>query len=212
MIGVSVKGADRAAANLKTASREVLTAQEVGVRRSTALIERSLKLELSERGGQDAFWGKTGSPGSGLAVRTGRTRASVTGGGASFRVGDRVVGVVGSKEVHLKLHEDGATVPGTSPRGYARIPTGAAQTGAGADRWAGTSIRNIPGAFLLQSKTGRLWAAMRSGNRLTLLYLLVKSVHLRARSIFQRISRKETPNVVAIMKQQISLVVNKANA
>lgn len=210
MIGLSVRGADKVASRLRGAARDVRSAQELGVRRGTLLVDRALKLELSEKGGQDAFWGKTGSPGDGLAVRSGRTRASVASN--VFRYGDRVVGVVGSKEAHLKQHESGATVPGTSPRGYARIPTAAAQTPSGVDRNAGRSIRDIPGAFLFTSRTGKLWAAVRADKRLELLYLLVKQVRLRARRIFERTASRQTSHVADAMRSEVSLVVRRANA
>jgi hypothetical protein len=212
VIGLSVTGADRAARNLARAKARVLTAQEAGVRRSTLMIERALKLEMTQAAEMDAFWGKKGSAGDGLSARTGRTRASVTGGGTSLRVGDRVVGAVGSKEKHLKLHESGGTVRGTSPQGYARVPTAAAQTGAGVDRWAGMSIRDIPGAFLMRSATGRLWAAMGAGNRLRFLYLLVKSVTLKPRHIFERVKRQNEPRVVELMRSEVAVVVREANS
>lgn len=210
MIGVSVKGAERAAANLKAAQQGVRDAQLAGTRRATVLVERALKREMTQPGVADAFWGKKGSAGDGLAVRSGRTRASVSG--AAYRVGERVTGVVGSKEKHLKLHEDGGVVRGTSPKGYARIPTAAALTQAGVDRNAGQSIRAIPGAFLFTSKSGRLWAAVRTNRRLVLLYLLVKSVTLRARNIFSRIARSETPRVVEALRSEVALSVQRANS
>lgn len=210
MIGLSVKGADKTIANLKGARAGIPVAQDRGVRRGVTIVERALKLEMNKKGQMDAFWGKKGDPGNGLATRTGRTHASITGN--AFRVGERVVGVVGSKEQHLKLHEDGAVVKGTSPKGYARIPTAAAQTGAGVDRNAGRSIRDIPGAFLFQSKAGKLWAAVRSGkSALQLLYLLVKSVTLKPRAIFARVRTQQTPSVVEAMRSEVTLVVNKAN-
>lgn len=211
MIGLTVRGADKVATGLRAARAGVLTAQERGVRRATVLVERALKLELSHKGEVDAFWGKRGAPGDGLAVRSGRTRASITGGGTSYRVGDRVVGAVGSRDRHLVDHEGGATVRGTSPKGFARIPTAAAQTGAGVDRNAGRSILAIPGAFLFTSKTGRLWAAVSQNKRLVLLYLLVKSFTLRPRRIFARVRREQEPHATEAMRAEVSLVVQKAN-
>lgn len=239
MIGLSVKGADTVAARLRAARQGVLTAQEAGVRRATVLVERALKLELSHKAESDTFWGKKGAADDGLAVRTGRTRAGITGGGTSYRVGDRVVGAVGSRDRHLVDHETGATVRGTSPKGFARIPTAAAQTGAGVDRNAGRSIRDIPGAFLFRSHTGTLWAAVRtfgSGAKqirgkdrraaflsaqaghigaykggLMLLYLLVKSVRLRARHIFARVRREQEPRATEAMRSEVVLVVQQAN-
>lgn len=212
MIGLSVSGGARVTENLRRAKAGVRDAEVTGVRRASLLIERALKTELTQAAEHDAFWGKRGSAGDGLSVRSGRTRASITGGGVAFRVGDRVVGAIGSKEPHLKLHEEGATVRGTSPRGWARIPTAAAQTGAGVDRWAGMSIRDIPGAFLRRSQSGRLWALMNDAGRLVALYLLVQSVKLRPRAIFARVRRESEPRVVEVMRAEVDLVVRSANA
>ena len=237
MIGMTVTGAERVAANLKGASAGAPGAQERGVRRGVSLIERALKREMSKAGEMDAFWGKQGAAGNGLAARTGRTLASITG--SVFKVAERVVGAVGSKAPHLKLHEDGATVQGTSPGGYHRIATAAAKTGAGVDRNTGRSIRDIPGSFLFRSAKGSLWAAVRtfgSGAKqisgkvrraaffgaqaalvgatkggLVLLYLLVKSVTLRPRSIFARVRREQERPVVEAVRAEVSLVVQKAN-
>lgn len=213
MIGVSVKGVEHVRGNLTRARAGVRTAQERGVVRSSLLVSRMLKLELSEPGGSDPFWGKTGSRGNGLAVRTGHTRAGITPGGNIIRIGDNVVAAVGSASQALKRHEAGGTFAGTSPAGYARIPTGAAKTAAGVDRNAGRSIRAIAGAFLRKSKSGKLWAAIRSSTGgLTLLYLLVKSITLKPRHIFQRTRDKAAPQVTALVGNAVSLVVQQANS
>lgn len=210
MIGLSVRGASESAAKLRRASSQLREGQLRGTRTAVALVQRAVRLEMTGRASMDPFWGKGGAEGNQLAVRTGRTRASVTGN--TFRYGDRAVGVVGSKEAHLKLHESGGTVQGTSPKGYARIPTAAAKTAAGVDRNAGRSIRDIPGAFLFTSKSGRLWAAVRRERTMQLLYLLVHEVKLRPRGIFSRVAREQSPRVVQAMQAEVALVVRGANA
>lgn len=238
MIGLTVTGGQRVADNLRTAKGALRSAQQSGVRRSVAIVQRALRTEMSEQGAMDPFWGKKGSRGDGLATRTGRTRASITG--ATFTVGERVVGVVGSKEPHLKQHEDGGTVRGGSPRGFNRVPTAAALTPAGVDRNAGRSIRDIPGTFLFRSARGHLWAAVRtygSGAKmirgkqaranffsaqsgmvgkttggLVLLYLLVRQITLKPRRIFDRVRKQSQPQVIETMRADVSLVVQRANA
>jgi len=212
MIGVTVNGARAVAANLKQASIDLRKAQDKGVMLASLSVERALKLEMTGAERRDPFWGRLGAPGDKLGRRSGRTVQSVTGGGRAYRVGPLVTAAVGSAEKHLKLHEDGATVRGTSPKGYNRIPTAAAQTGAGVDRWLGTSIRTIPGAFLFRSKAGKLWAAMRNGRGpLVLLYLLVREVVLRPRRIFSRVAVAQKPLVDRIIGAEISVAIAKAN-
>lgn len=213
MIGVTVKGAQAVAAKLKAAETELRAAQDRGVALASAQVERALKTELTGAERRDVFWGRLGAAGNQLGVRSGHTRQSITGGGKVYRVGHLVTAAVGSAEKHLKLHEDGGTVKGTSPKGFARIPTAAAQTGAGVDRWLGTSIRNIPGAFLVRTMAGRLWAAMRNGKGpVVLLYLLVRQTLHRPRKIFARTAEAQKPVVDKLIGAQIAVAVAKANA
>jgi hypothetical protein len=211
MIGVTVAGVEHVRGNLARARTGVRTAQERGVARASVLVSRMLREELTGQAGSHAFWGKTGAKDGKLAVRTGHTRASITPGGNVIRVGDNVVAAVGSGSESLKRHEAGGTFRGTSPGGYFRVPTREAQTAAGVDRWMGMSIRNIPGAFLLRTHAGRLWAAVGTKNRLTLLYLLVKSITLAPRRIFQRTRTKAQPQCAALVGNAVSLVVREAN-
>lgn len=213
MIGVAVSGAEKVLANLNRAVAEVRSQGETAMRAATKFVGHLLYLELTGAESRDPFWGKVGSKGMGLSVRSDKTRASLTPGTRVYREGTTVVGVIGSAEPHLKLHEDGATVSGTSPKGYLRIPTAAAQMHSGVDRYTGIGARDIPGAFILKSKTGNLWIAIRKGKRgvLTLLYLLKKSVTLRPRHIFARVRDQAQPEVVKITDETISAIVRKAN-
>lgn len=212
MIGVAVKGAERVSAKLRTASDDVRRGAESSMRQATLIVRRRLTLELTGPETRHAFWGKVGSRGNKLSVRSGKTRASLTPGTRVFRSGTTLVGVVGSAEKHLRLHEDGATISGSSPKGYLRIPTGAAQTAAGVDRWAGRSIRDIPGAFLFKSKRGNLWAAVRRGGSLVLLYLLKKIARMRARKIFARTRDASREDVKRVTNDTVSATVRKANS
>jgi len=216
MIGVSVKGAGKALRNLAAAPKSLRLETEGAMRRSVLLVRRMLSTEMTAPENRDAFWGKKGASGNGLSTRSGKTRASLTAGTRIYRNGRTLVGVVGSAEKHLKLHEDGGTVHGTSPRGYLRIPTAAAQTAAGVDRFAGKSIKDIPGAFLHRTKQGRLWAVRPRGGprsgRIEFLYLLLKTVRMRPRRIFARTRDTSRPQVVEITRGAIRTVVQKANA
>jgi len=216
MIGVSVRGIETTQRNLARAGQELRGAQERGVSKASKLVSIELKQELTSPAASSPFWGRIGSTGSGLSVRSGLTRASITGGGRIFRSNDIVTSAVGSAQKHLKDHEDGGVFPGRSPKGFARVPTAAAQTAAGVDRYAGQSIRDIPGSFLLRSKTGRLWAARNAGGRnsarVELLYLLVKSVRLKPKHIFGRVADRSRPKVVQLIGAEASLVVGRANS
>jgi len=213
MIGVSVKGAEKALRNLTGVTKNVRLESERSMARSVVLVRRMLAAEMTAPENRDAFWGKKGASGNGLSVRSGKTRASLTPGTRIYRNGATLIGVVGSAEKHLKLHEDGGVIRGTSPKGYLRIPTRAAQTAAGVDRYAGRSIRDIPGSFLFKSRAGNLWAAIRRGSGpLELLYLLKKSARMRPRRIFARTRDNSRPKVVEITRGAIRTVVQKANA
>ena len=87
------------------------------------------------------------------------------------------------------------------------------------------SIRGIPGAFLLTSKAGNLWAARhkdkygpltssrasRGRGKLERLYLLRKSIRTRARYMFSRTTLETEPKVVKAIGFDVSLAVAKAN-
>lgn len=213
--GVSVRGADRTRANLVSAAGRLRAAQESSVKRASILVSRMLREELTEPAVSDPFWGKVGSRGDGLSVRTGHTRASITGGGTIFRVGSTVSAAVGSPSKSLLQHESGGTFGGGSPGGYHRIPTREAQTAAGADRYAGASIRDIPGSFLLRSLGGKLWAAVTRGRGksavVTLLYLLAKTITLKPRRIFKRTSAHAAPQIAGGLRIEVSQIASAAN-
>lgn len=212
MMGVTVVGADKVRGNVARANMRLKTAQEVGVKRASILVSRALREELSEPAASDPFWGKVGAKGDGLSVRSGSTRARISPGGTVIRRGNTVMAAVGSPDEHMQRHESGGTFGGSSPRGFHRIPTAAAQTAAGVDRYKGQSIRDIAGAFLVKTLGGKLWAAVTNGSRsLTLLYLLVRSITLKPRRIFARTREKVRPQVSAALSLEVSSVVREAN-
>lgn len=212
MIGVAVKGTEKVAARLAQLAEDGRRESEVAMRKATLVVQRALALEMTAPEARDSFWGKVGAKGLGLSVRSGKTRASLTPGTRVFRTGTLLTGVVGSSEKHLRLHEDGGIISGTSPKGYLRIPTAAAQTSAGVDRYAGRSIRDIPGAFLMKAKSGNLWAALRRGKEVVLLYLLKKQVRMKPRRIFARTAQGTKLAVLELTHNSVSAVVRKANA
>lgn len=202
MIAVRVEG-------LQGFSRLLLTAQadSAGIIRSaiwqgSVLASKLLKQRTAwPEGGSDPFWGKL-SPRSGpyLRGRSGMTSSRITGGGVVQQAGvaGKVIyrAQVGSPDQHVAFHEKGGMIPDDfpgylmSPAGYLRVPTVNAQKPSGEDRYAGQSIRTIPGVFLLTSKKGLLWAAMRVQGVLTLLYLLLRRTgpH-RPRGIFAQTTK-----------------------
>jgi hypothetical protein len=212
VIGVAVRGAERVMGRLAQAAKDMHAETDRSMRLAVLAVRRRLTLELTGAEVRDGFWGRKGAPGDKLSARSGRTRASLTPGTRIYRVGNLVTGVVGSGQKHLRLHEDGGTISGTSPKGYLRIPTAAAQTGAGVDRYAGRSIKSISGAFLLRSKAGNLWAAIKRGKSLVLLYLLKKQARMRPRRIFARVRDESRPQVLELTQGRVTAVVRKANA
>lgn len=212
MIGLTVNGVEKAVANLAGARREMPDANARGVAKSTLLGKRELQKQMTGPKTHDPFWGVRSASKEHLAVRSGLTRASLNPGTRVYVLGSQATGVVGSSQQHLLRQEDGGTFAGTSPQGYNRIPTRAAQTAAGVDRWAGISIRDIPGAFLLTSKAGKLWAAVRTARGFDLLYLLVKSVTLPARRIFGRVTERIRLEVVKNSDGEVAAVVRRANS
>jgi hypothetical protein len=115
------------------------------------------------------------------------------------------MGIVGSPLRQMKLHELGGTITG---KPWLRIPTRASQTAAGVDRLAGVSARTIAGGFIFRSKAANLWIAARQGANLVLLYLLRRSVTLRARHIFRDSLRRMTPFIRAEFKSAVGRIVS----
>lgn len=214
MIAVTVKKTGRFVTNPDGVKHDIQTAVERGMFKGWQAVRKSVREKMSLPGTRHPFWGRIGSA-EGLMVRTGKTRASITPAFRPLRIGNRVTAVVGSPDQHVLDLEEGGTV--SAGAGWFRIPTRDAQTAAGVDRWAGMSIRNIPGAHLYRNPiTHKLWAyqaepgALGTG-RHRLLYLLTKTVTRKGRHIFARAAVDSQPDVVAAMGREITLAVQKAN-
>lgn len=212
MIGFTVHKSGRFVTNPAGVKRDFREAMKSALRTASFAIRKSLREKMSKAGGRDPFWGRTTDP-TGLLVRTGGTRARLSPGGRVYEAGKTMTTAVGSPDDHVLQLEEGGTV---TPRGgfkFLRIPTAAAQTHSGADRWAGQSIRNIPGAFLRTSKSGKLWALRAKGKRgVERLYLLVPSFETRGRHMFRNTTNEMRPEVVRLTGQHLSVAVAKANS
>lgn len=210
MIRIQGSGATRFSGFLARVQGEGAAVARQSILLASFLASKLLKQRTAwPQGGNDPFWGKL-SPRAGpyLRGRSGMTSHRITGGGVVTEGRDAIGRTtysarVGSPDAHVEFHERGGVIPGDfpgyfmSPAGYLRIPTAAAQFASGADRYGDRSIREIPGAFLFTSKAGNLWAAIREGAKLTLLYLLAKrsprSGTHRARRIFETTQRDVEP-------------------
>lgn len=216
MIGLAVKGIDRVASNMVRTRERLREQNKRSMKRATIHLSGKLRLQMTGPKTHHPFWGVQSPSKEMLTARTGITRASLSAGTRVYESAGVLTGAVGSSQKHLLDHETGGIFPGKSPKGYHRIPTAAAQTRVGVDRWLGMSIRDIPGAFLFRSSVGKLWAAVITGGkrsqRITLLYLLVKWRKLPARRIFGRVRDKEATAVNTIMGEGVASVVRQANA
>lgn len=207
-------GVQKVIANLDRAAREMPGALERGVSRASILTRREVVRQLSGEGDTDPFFGKKGARSPFLGHRTGLTRSHITPGGQVFRSGDTVFSAVGSPDKYVKLHEEGGTIQG---RQFLRIPLASAQSGSGAERqeFAGRSLRDIPGVFLRRSRSGKLFAMREAGGarsrRVEFLYLLVRSVRMPARHMFETVRDRVAPAVNALVGGEVSVVTRKAN-
>lgn len=210
MISAQVFGAQGVAARLQKLGVDLDRAEKSVAVKGSLLVRKHLVTHLTGKGGRDAFWGKTSPSGAFLGGRTGQTRQRLSPGGLAIKHGARWSAAVGSPDAHVRFHERGGTIHG---RQYLRIPTRNAQTAGGQDRNAGRSIRDIPGAYLFRSRTGKLWAATwpDGADRPNLLYLLVRSVTHRGRGIFAAVEREVQPLVRALGNAEVRIVTAAAN-
>lgn len=207
VLNLSVRGITQTTRNLNRAAARVSPRLVTQVERETIRLERDLKQHsLTGNKGFHPFWGVTGASGETLGARSGHTRRSIAR--RVFTVAGTVIGAVGSPLRQMKLHEEGGTVSG---KPYLRIPTRAMQTAAGVDRNAGRSIKGQPGMFLLRSKAGNLWAAMRQGGTLVLAYLFKFQIRLRARHMFRAAKRRNEPGILARMRAVTASIAVDAN-
>ncbi len=198
-----------ATARLKTMPKVLRQAQVQAMSVAVVMVEADLKTNsFTGKRGSDPFWGVTGAAGDALGVRSGHTRRSIVSRVFTLGAGAVVTGTVGSPLKYMKLHEEGGTVHG---KPWLRIPTKTMQTPAGVDRMAGRSIRSITEAFLLKSKAGKLWSVIRDrAGQLVFLYLLVRSVRMRARRPFKASLDRTRTKVRALFSRGFSAAVRSA--
>lgn len=213
MIGVSVLGADRVAGRLVAAGARVRAEQERAVGAAALVVQREIQQRMGVATPSDPFWGRQGSDREGyLGARSGQSRRKVTAS-RPVRLGAVVTAVVGSPDKHVAMLEDGGTVTGKQ---FLRIPLANAQTAQGVDRWTGTSIRDIPGAFLIRTLRGNLFAVREAGGsrsrRLDFLYMLVRKVRLKGRHLFRHARLAAQPAVERLVRGAVTQVVRGANS
>lgn len=213
MIGVEVKGVHQVLGRLERAQKNI----EAGERRLTYMggvqARRRLRDHVSNRtAGSDPFWGpKSPAAGPWMRSRSGQTRGRIVEGPV-LKTAKGYQVAVGSPDAHMALHEVGGAIAG---RQFLRIPTSAALTAGGIDRFKGMSARDIPDSFLVRTKAGRLWVAREVGGknsrRVEFLYLLKRSVTLRPRGIFAAVAKEMSDWMSKEGRQLVTQVVRQAN-
>lgn len=208
-------GKQGASARLRRLPKLLRAEQTAAMERAVRMVEADLKANsLTGKKGSDAFWGVTGASGDALGVRTGHTRRSIVGRTFVGAGGTAVTGTVGSALPQMKLHEQGGEVHG---RPWLRVPTKVMQTPAGVDSLAGRSAKTLPNTAVIKSRTGKLWIVEVGTARARLaqeiqgfplmLYMLVRSVKMRARKPFTRCLERMRPKVRALFSGRFSAVV-----
>lgn len=193
-------------------SAEARAATERGVKTGSILLAKRLRDRFTGAKTGGGFWGPGSPAGAFLGVRTGQTRARLSPGGVTLRSGDTVTAAVGSPDPYVKAQEDGGTF---TAGGFFRIPTAAAQTGAGADINAGRSVRGLPGYRLIRTSAGKLWIVRDAGGpksgRVEFMYLLAKTIHLRGRHIFAETQAEMQPVIADLFNAEAGAVVSTVN-
>lgn len=219
MIGIEIRGATETAQHLVRAAQEASRGIERELNAAAALLQRRIRERMSDGGGSSPFFGRTGGRGDTLATRSGGSRRRIMIARAR-PIGGVMIAAVGSPDRHMRFLEQGGAVIG---KPYLRIPLASAQTPQGVDRWKNTSIRDIPGAFLLRTLGGKLFAVRQNSSRdasgavkgrnrgLEFLYLLVRNVHIRGRHVFEASRRDVEPQVSALYRNLATRIVGVGN-
>lgn len=209
MISVEVKGAEEVERRLRRLPDDGRSAMEKGLRAGSILLRRNIVNHLSSRmRGPSGFWGPGSVAGSFLGARTGQTRARISPGGIVFHRGNDMYTAVGSPDPHVLQHEEGGTVRGSQ---FLRVPTAAALTAGGVDRYTGMSVRGIPGLRVIRTGSGKLWIVREENRKTTFLYLLVRSIRFRSRGMFKAAMAETAPDFIGGMQAQVSTMVRRAN-
>jgi len=209
MIGIVIRGADETAKHLALAARQASTIQERQLNAAAVIVQGAIRKRMSDPGGRHPFFGRTGGIGDTLSTRSGGSRRRVIAARAR-RIGPTLLAAVGTPDKHVAFMEDGGTITG---RQYLRIPLAAAQTAQGVDRYAGQSIRDIPGAFLVRTLGGNLFAVRPAGGtrsgRIEFLYMLKRQIHHRGRHVFARARSESEADVARVAGQDAATQIVK---
>lgn len=212
-IGVSIRGVDAVTAKFDQALPAAVDAGRLRGMQAAAIVTRNaLFLAMSGTAIPVPFWGFRSPAGPVLAARTGHTRSALSPGRV-WVVGETVFAAVEHAEPHVSALETGETIRPTSGQ-FLRIPTQNALTSSGADRYAGMSIRAIPGARLIRTKRGTLWAIREVGHgtgaRTEFLYLLVRSVKLPEKRLFRSVRDALAPKLSGVVGAEVVIAVRQA--
>lgn len=207
-LNVQVNGDKEIARKLAVLQHELPAANERSVAAGGFIVLRELQQRLSGQPRGDAFWGRGGAVGDFLTTRSGKTRQRLVGGQVMTAPDGSAFTSVGSPDRYMLAHETGGRF---STSGFFRIPTAAAQTASGVDRFMGRSIRGS-GMKLIRTRTGKLWAVLESGvraARVTFMYLFVKSIKLPARHPFEGARKDAEPKVFRVFGNNIAATVRR---
>lgn len=170
---------------------------------------------LRQSQSRDPFWGVTGTKAPvGLGVRTGNTFKQVIATGRVYN--DMAGGIwtfIAHPGQHIKQLEDGGVVKGNP---WLKIPTRAAQTPSGADRWPSGKAPNSfiwPTKKMVNFKGGRPkrpWIVTAAGGKLTLLYMLTTSVTLRPHHTFATLNRAMGERMLELGRGAMAAIVREA--
>lgn len=209
MIDVQVKGGAELAARFKALSQKIPDLIVRTLTLASLLMREKLVKRMTRTAGYDPFWGKQSPAGEYLGARTGLTVKRLSPGLKVTQSGKTYRTAVGSPDAHVAFFEHGGTIQG---RQFLRIPTAAAQSASGAEqgRFAGRSLRDVPGVFLFKSKAGRLWAAEKRDKKLTLLFLLQRAAKFRPRGIFAAVAAEMHDELDKIGATELRATVQRA--
>jgi len=210
VIDVKIFGIRNVLANFARAAIEAKKLAKINLLRAGLLVQRELRALVSAPGGFDPFWGKTSGTLATMTGRSGKTRQRIAVGPVLEAPGGHALIAVGSPDPHMALQERGGTVSGKQ---FLRIPTALAQTAAGVDINVGRSVRGLPGYRVIRTGSGNLWIVRDGGRgqRPDFMYLLKRSVHIRARRIFSITQLHTEPQISRMFHGAVTEVVRTGN-
>jgi hypothetical protein len=160
-----------------------------------------------------------------IQSRTGSFRATFQRGHREniFQVesrGTQIIGTFGSRDIRAQVLNDGTGfLPGgvIKPKGhpYLAIPTSAAKTASGGrlqHQYANRPLREVPDLFPYTTKKGSLALARRRGNRLEVLFILVRQVKIKGRQFLQKARDASFPGIVTEFQQTFTTVIRQVES